>query len=168
MDSKNAILYLVGIFVFLFILFTLFKGGEKQGKYKLKTFLSRNEKDCFNHLRKIFPDNYICPQVSMGAIIEPLAKMNGSTKQERSNSATDRNKVQSKVIDYVILNNSLEPIFIIELDDNTHNSKIDKDQDRDNNISLAGLKTIRIRRNKNSFPGRETFNLFLTENKITL
>lgn len=168
MDSKNAIIYLIGVVVVVFILFVLFNKKTKQGKYGLKTFLTRNEKDFFNHLLKIFPDNYICPQVSMGAIIEPIAKMSGATRQERSNSATHRNQVQSKIIDYVILNNLLEPIFIIELDDNTHNSKIDKDWERDNNISLAGLKTIRIRRNKKLFPGREYFNLFLNENKIRL
>lgn len=168
MDFKNAVMYGVGIIFIIAVIFILFKSSVNKGKYKLKIFLTKNEKDCFIHLRKIFPDNYICPQVSMGAVIEPTAKINGATRQERSNSAVHRNQVQSKIIDYVILNKFLDPIFIVELDDNTHNSKIDKDKDRDNNISLAGLKTIRIRRNKNIFPGREVFNSFLTENKITL
>jgi len=148
--------------IVIFAIIFLKPGGVKQ-RYKLRTFLTKNEKDCFNHLKKIFPEHHICPQVSMGAILEPLASMRSANPQERSHNASHRNQISSKVIDFIMLNQNLDPVFIIELDDNTHNSKLDKDRERDAHISLAGLKTVRIRRNKNTFPGRAYFEKALSE-----
>lgn len=160
MDNKN-ILILIGLLVVVFFFAAIFFKGSNVTKYRLRTFLTKNEKDCFKHLQRIFPEYHICPQVSMGALLEPLAKMSSANAKERSNSAVHRNQISSKVIDFVMLDKNLEPAFIIELDDNTHNSKQDKDHDRDVNIFKAGLKTVRIRRVKGGFPTRQQFESIL-------
>lgn len=157
MEQKYVLGLIVAVVIVFFLVAIVFKSSNVV-KYKLRNFLSKNEKDCFNHLLRIFPEYYICPQVSMGAILEPLAKMNSNNYKERSNNAIHRNQVSSKVIDFVMINKNLEPIFLIELDDNTHNSKLDQDKERDMNVFKAGLKTVRIRRVKAGFPTRAYFD----------
>lgn len=159
MDNLKLIGAGIGFLLIIIILFSVLK--KPANNYKLKQFLTKNEKDFFNHLTRIFPDKYICPQVSMGAVIHPYAQMSSQNYQERSQSAILRNKVGSKIIDYLILGKNLEPEFIIELDDSTHNSKAQQDYERDQNIRLAGLITIRIRRNKGRFPDRAFFDNIL-------
>jgi Protein of unknown function (DUF2726) len=160
MDQKNVFI-LIGVAVAIFLFAAVFFKGSNITKYRLRTFLTKNEKDCFKHLQRIFPEYHICPQVSMGALLEPLAKMSSANAKERSNNAIHRNQISSKVIDFIMLDKNLEPAFIIELDDNTHNSKQDKDRERDIHILKAGLKTVRIRRVKGAFPTRQQFENIL-------
>ena len=161
MDNFKLMVAGIGFLLIIIVLLSIFKKPAKN--YKLKQFLTKNEKDFFNHLTRIFPDKYICPQVSMGAVIQPYAQMSSQSYQERSQSAILRNKVGSKIIDYLILGKNLEPEFIIELDDNTHNSKTQQDYERDNNLRQAGLATIRVRRNKGRFPDRASFDKILNQ-----
>jgi hypothetical protein len=123
-------------------------------QYKLKRILSENEKLCFNHLVKIYPEYYIFPQVSMGALLVPNVakdvKING-----KNHYAVLRGKIQSNMIDFLITDKSLQPLFIVELDDNSHNNKVEQDRLRDKNFSDAGLKTLRFRNKKGTFPTRK-------------
>lgn len=151
---------IIGLILIVLIVSIAGFSGNKliRNKYKLKQFLTQNEKDFFRHLCQIYPDKYICPQVSMGAILQPVVSQKSHDKQERSEHATLRNKIGHKIIDFIILNNFLEPEFIIELDDKSHDTKINEDKQRDIHLSDAGLKTIRIRRQNGKFPDRRWFD----------
>lgn len=146
-------LIVVGIIVILGLII-LAKGKKTEFKYKLANFLTSNEKDCFNHLVSIFPDKYICPQVSMGAVIEPDVKRGIKNSEGKDTYSSMRGKVGSNRIDFLVLDRNLNPEFVVELDDNSHNSKVEQDKQRDKNLSDAGLKTVRFRRQKNSFLSR--------------
>lgn len=144
--------------VVLYIVFTkFFKEKKTKGLYSRRTFLTQNEKDCFIYLRKMFPEYHICPQVSMGAVLEPNIKSKTKNKsaKERSEYTVLRNKVQSKVIDFVMMNSDLNVEFIIELDDKSHDSKVEVDKIRDLHVLGAGIKTVRFRRENGKFPSRK-------------
>lgn len=152
--SNTMILGAVVLAFIAIVTFVIRASKKQQYKYKLANFLSQNEKDCFNHLVTIFPDKYICPQVSMGAVIEPDVKRGVKNSEGKDAHASMRGKVGSNRIDFLILDKNLLPEFIVELDDNSHNFKVEQDKLRDKNLLDAGLKTVRFRRQKNSFPKR--------------
>lgn len=149
--SNNLILIIVISALILIVLCVVFlRKGKNKSLYKKRVFLTQNEKDCFVYLKKIFPDFIVCPQVSMGAVIEPNLFKN------KSQQTILRNKVQSKVIDFVILNSSdMEVAFVIELDDRSHDNKKEQDNLRDANLLNAGIVTVRFRRIKGKFPTRK-------------
>lgn len=127
----------------------------RNNAYVARTFLTNNEKDCFRHLKKIFPEYHICPQVSMGATLEPNIKGKNLTEKQRSQYTVLRNQIQAKVIDYVMLNSQLEVEFVVELDDRSHDVKQDKDALRDKNMLGAGIPTVRFRRVNGHFISRD-------------
>lgn len=147
-DSLTWII-VFSVLIVLFICIKFLKRGKKISVYKKRNFLTKNEQDCFIHLKKILPEYHICPQVSMGAVIEPNHFKN------KSQQTILRNKVQSKVIDFVILNSNMETAFVIELDDNSHNNKKEQDNLRDANLFNAGITTVRFRRVNGNFPTRK-------------
>lgn len=146
----------IALVVVLFIISKLKKFIHSRKKlYIARTFLTKNEKDCFQHLKKEFPEYHICPQVSMGALLEPNINSKNPNKKQRSEYTILRNKIQSKVVDFVMMDEDLNVAFIIELDDKSHDSKLELDALRDKNFAGAGIPTVRFRRNDNKFLSRE-------------
>lgn len=164
--DNPVILYIILFVIATIAIYICYKVffKKKLPLYKARTFLTQNEKDCFRHLRKEFPEFNICPQVSMGALLEPNINSKNPTKKERSQYTILRNKIQSKVVDFVMMNNDMEVVFLIELDDRSHDNKVELDALRDKNFSQAGIPTVRFRRNGNSFMSRKEIEQQL-ENK---
>lgn len=160
MPSNNVLMYIVVGIVMLIALVIVAKlqGPKNPYKFKARQFLTANEEDFFKHFVKIFPDKYIAPQVSMDAVIEPDVAYNVKNREGKSAYQSMRGTVKANKIDFLILNNKFKPEFIIELDDNSHNSKVAEDAQRDKNLMDANIPTIRIRRNKDGFPSRAFFD----------
>lgn len=156
MDNGNYALYIFGAFIVLVLVLIIFYKiksffNAKKKNYNRREFLTKNEKDCFAYLKKIFPEYHICPQVSMGAVLEPAISTNNPNKKERSSYTVLRNQIQCKVIDFAMLNEKMNIEFIIELDDKSHDNKKDKDSLRDFNLLQAGIPTVRFRRVNGNF-----------------
>lgn len=104
-------------------------------QYKAKELMTNNEIEFFQRLIKAFPQYYVFPQVSLGAILAAAeidaAQRNGT-----------RMTFAQKMADYVICNQQMKIVAIVELDDKTHNKE--KDDKRDNMLQTAGYKTIRF------------------------
>lgn len=140
------------------------KVALNKGVYQLKPLLTQNEKDCFKHLKSIFPEYHICPQVCMGAVLDPRDEYGPEkTQQQKTELLILRNKISSKMIDFVFLDKNLNAAFIVELDDKSHDNKQEQDAQRDQHLRLAGLNTVRFRRDKGSFPSRKEIETMLKE-----
>lgn len=155
---------LVALFILAVIGLNLVRKKNKKGVYERKLFLTKNEQDCFRHLIKEFPDYIICPQVSMGAVLQPIIEGNMNDASVRSTATILRNKIGSKIIDFVFLNKStLNVSFVIELDDKSHDFKIEQDMLRDKHLALAGIHTVRFRRENGMFPNRSKIEFLLKQ-----
>lgn len=158
--NNMVVIAVIGMIIFfVFAGAKLSGGGEKNPfKYKRRQFMTKNEEDFFKHFVAIFPDKFIAPQVSMDAVIEPDVGYDVKNNEGKSAYQSMRGTIKANKIDFLILDNKFKPEFIIELDDNTHNDKLDADAKRDQNLMQAGIPTIRIRRNKQGFPNRAYFD----------
>lgn len=104
-------------------------------KYKAKAIMTDNEIEFFQRLIKSFPKYYIFPQVSLGAILV-------SADTDPSQRHGTRMTFSQKMADYVICNQQMKIVAIVELDDKTHSKE--KDDKRDNMLSEAGYKIFRF------------------------
>lgn len=155
----NEMIVVGGILALMVAVVVIFflKKGSPTYSYKLKEFLTQNEKDLFAHLVKIYPDKYIAPQVSMGALLEPNVAQDVKNREGKSVYHSMWGSIKSNRIDFVVLDSQFNPEFIIELDDNSHNGKESADQKRDQNFKEVGIPTVRFRRGKKAWPNREFF-----------
>lgn len=103
--------------------------------YSPKEFLTQNEQEFFLRLKRALPDHHVFTQVAMGSLLNP------SVPRADPDYNRIRNRFAQKIIDYVVLDENLKVVALIELDDRTHVEK--KDADRDAMTAAAGYKTIR-------------------------
>lgn len=99
-------------------------------EYYSKPVITRFETKMFQRLKQAFPDHHILAQVAFSSLIT-------------SDYLPTRNKFNRKVTDFVILNNHLDVICIIELDDPSHQGKKDEDERRDQMLHEAGYVVLR-------------------------
>jgi|GEM_PF-2843305 len=94
--------------------------------------LTKYEKIMLQMLKQGLPNYHVLAQVSFGALLD-APKM------------PQRNSFNRKIADFVILDETLEVLCIIELDDYTHRfaGKAESDQKRDHMLQKAGYKTLR-------------------------
>jgi len=102
-------------------------------------FLSPAEYSFYMVLKKILADRFIiCPQVPLSAIFFVT---------EKRNYMAAFNRIASKRIDFLICDGlTVKPLFGIELDDKSHNSKARKERDVfvEKTFEVAGLPLLRI------------------------
>ena len=105
--------------------------------YKAKAPQTENEWDMYWRLVKALPDHVVMPQVAMSAIVD--------VKLMVKNRYVWRNRIDRKVLDYVVCNRGGGILAAIELDDKTHlkpeRRKADKVKDKV--MTDAGIKLIR-------------------------
>lgn len=159
----SALTFIVLVSAVYFFFKNKKKESKEKGIYQLKPLLTQNEKDCFKHLKSLFPEYHICPQVSMGAVLDPVTEEKEPSQEERTRMLVLRNKISSKMIDFVFLDKNLNASFIVELDDKSHDNKVEQDAQRDQHLRLAGLPTVRFRREKGSFPNRKEIETLLKQ-----
>ena len=102
-----------------------------------RAFLTENEKEFLERLEEAFPEYRVMAQVCMGALMAPDVR--GGTSEYLS----IRGRFAQKVVDFVILDDALEVIALVELDDRTHRQE--KDAARDAMTAAAGYVTLRYR-----------------------
>ncbi len=83
----------------------------------------------FKQLKAAFPDLNVLAQVAFSALITDQYKIRG--------------RFNRKVTDFVILNQKLDVVVIIELDDPSHLSKQQEDKFRDQMLQEAGYRVLR-------------------------
>ncbi|TEU28638.1 DUF2726 domain-containing protein [Alkanindiges illinoisensis] len=95
-----------------------------------KAILTRREQQFFAVLQQAMPRAYIFPQVSFSAIL--------TTKGFYTRSQFNR-----KIADFVLCDQDLEIVAIIELDDRSHQGREQQDAARDAMLHEAGYAVLR-------------------------
>ena len=109
--------------------------------YQAQPIFTRNEWQNYKTLREITAEKgyIICPKVRLLDIVKPR---NGAKKYK-----TLLYKIQSKHVDFVVCDQNMNIIVIIELDDSTHDTQKRKARDEfvDTILRSVGYKIIHTR-----------------------
>lgn len=105
---------------------------------KSKKLLTANELEFLGRLRRALPGLEVLPQVSMAALLDV------NLDENNAEYWTIRNHFSKKIIDYVVCEpKTLSVVAVVELDDRTHDSKKEKDAQRDAMLLAVGIRTLR-------------------------
>jgi hypothetical protein len=111
--------------------------GGGQAKFMAKPLLTPNEMEFLGRLEGAAPELRFCPQVAMGALMEPAVPRGNRKAYYRL-----RGMFSQKIVDFVAQHRSDGQILaVIELDDRTHNAE--KDARRDEMLTSAGYRIVR-------------------------
>ena len=99
-------------------------------KFYPKRVITPYECRMYVRLKEAFPQYHVLAQVAFSALIT-------------SHNLKIRNKFNRKVTDFVLLNESLQVLVIIELDDPSHIGKEQEDAERDAMLNEAGYQVYR-------------------------
>ena len=99
-------------------------------KFYPKRIITAYECRMYVRLKEAFPQYHVLAQVAFSALIT-------------SHNLKIRNQFSRKVTDFVLLNESLQVLVIIELDDPTHLYKVEEDKFRDHMLHEAGYRVLR-------------------------
>ena len=112
-----------------------------KGAYMSKWMFTQNEKQVYYKLNEIAKRNdlILFAKVRLFDLVTPI---NGHPKYK-----TNLYKIQAKHVDFVLTKNNLVAKYIIELDDNSHNTNQRKERDKfvDTVLSACGYKVLHIR-----------------------
>ncbi len=103
-----------------------------------KSIMTPTELNFYNDLEVAVQDRYIiCPKVRVIDFVEPIGK----------NKNSNFNRIVSKHCDFLLCSRSFKPIFVIELDDKSHNNVRSQKNDNFKNelYQTIGIKLIRIK-----------------------
>lgn len=130
-DSSQATFFIIGCIATLALLSLVLQQLLKpRQQFFPKRIITPFESQMFIRLKETFPQHHILAQVAFSALIT-------------NNNFKIRNKFNRKVTDFVVLNQKLEVVVIIELDDPTHLNKITEDKFRDQMLHEAGYRVMR-------------------------
>jgi very-short-patch-repair endonuclease len=135
MKTTDILIYSV---IAAFLLVAVLFGNRKRTKtapqreYVTTPVLSPPEQVLYFRLRDELADYIILCQVSMHRVIRP---------KKRDKSAF--NAISQKAIDFVICRKDFSTVCVVELDDDSHRAKEEKDRSRDAYMTSAGIQTIR-------------------------
>lgn len=99
-------------------------------KFYPKRIITAYECRMYVRLKEAFPQYHVLAQVAFSALIT-------------SHNLKIRNQFNRKVTDFVLLNESLQVLVIIELDDPSHLYKVEEDKFRDHMLHEAGYRVLR-------------------------
>lgn len=112
-------------------------GAGATPKFKRKALLTANEAEFLARLEAAAPELRFCPQVAMGALLDPAAP-----RSDRSAYYRARGMFSQKIVDFVAQSRADGGVVaIVELDDRTHDSG--KDAKRDAMLASAGYRVVR-------------------------
>lgn len=147
---KNNYIYIaIIVLLVLDVIITHLKKWEKQDKtdystaYQKRLLLTKNEwKNCM-FLKPILEGEgmRICPKVRLLDLVEPKKGTDGKQRQ------TLLNKIQSKHVDFVICDEKLNVLLILELDDSSHDTETRKQRDTfvDSVLTGSGYRILHVR-----------------------
>lgn len=146
-----SLMVIIGLgIVLLYAIKILLQRKAKAGEYKdlpyekNPKFLSTAEKSFYKVLYQVIGKKYlIFAKVRLADII----RVKAGTKDY----CGANNKIQSKHIDFIVINpQSLEPVIAVELDDSSHNSDRAKEKDifKDDIFDACGVRIVRFKAQK--------------------
>lgn len=108
--------------------------------YEARRLLTSHELQEYIKLKQLTDERswIICPKVRLLDLIEPKKKFNRSERQNL------KNKVWSKHVDFVLLDQKMQLIGVLELDDNTHDREDRKERDSFVREALEGAGIIMV------------------------
>ena len=140
MNQYYAVVFVV-VLIVAAVAVVMGKVGGSRGAFRRKALMSKNEHEFFKRLIAAYPETYVFAQVGMSALIEPRAA------QRSKKFLSDFRRISQKRIDYVVCNQNMGVLAIVELDDRTHD--LMRDAARDAMTASAGIRTLRFQsRNK--------------------
>lgn len=138
--TENPLLIIaIAIIVVLFLIKEIKKGKKvnliETNLYRKKLVLTRSETIFFKKLREALSPRYtIFAQVPFSCLVTP---------KDRNNRELFW-RINQKRVDFVVLDEKLDTLFIIELDDKSHKMKRDFDFNRDELFLNCGIPTCRF------------------------
>jgi very-short-patch-repair endonuclease len=112
-------------------------GAGAAPKFKRKALLTPNEAEFLGRLEAAAPELRFCPQVAMGALLDPAV-----SRSDRRAYFRARGMFSQKIVDFVAQSRADGSVVaIVELDDRTHDS--DRDAKRDAMLESAGYRVVR-------------------------
>ena len=106
-------------------------------QFKAKPMLTPNELEFLGRLELAMPELRFCPQVAMGALMDPAVP-----RQDGKAYFRLRGMFAQKIVDFVAQNRGDGSVIaVIELDDRTHDAG--RDAKRDAMLGSAGYRIVR-------------------------
>lgn len=117
-----------------------FFGIKFREAYQARQLLTNRELKEYQKLKQYADARgwLICPKVRLLDLIEPKAKYNRSDRQ------TLMNKVWAKHVDFVLVDQQMHLVGVLELDDSTHDRADRQDRDRFVRDALEGAGIILV------------------------
>lgn len=139
MADGDPLIWIIGILLLFTALGFLLAARRRRPGFRVvkRALMTENEKEFLYRLEAAFPQHRIMTQVCMGALMSPDVR--GGSRDYLA----IRGRFAQKVVDYVILDEGLEVVALVELDDKTH--RLEKDALRDAMTAAAGYVTLRYR-----------------------
>ena len=129
--TKIAWIFCIIAIVILAVISYLIKNiklkEKRNPQYKKKYLLTKNELEFYKKLKEFADNNnlQILSKIRLADIVEPKQNKN------RSEWYSDFGKIKAKHIDFALCNkDNLYILCLIELDDNSHNTKERKERDK--------------------------------------
>lgn len=138
MPDNTLLFGIILVALVAFVMLSAASGRDSDLPVEPKRLMTARELEAFRHLRSLFPNYHVAPQVAMGAIIQTRSGLGSSLRTKI------RNEFDRKIVDFVVVEPETGKIaFLIEIDDSSH--RADKDSRRDAITKAAGYRTIRHR-----------------------
>ncbi|NNG76412.1 DUF2726 domain-containing protein [Acinetobacter sp. ANC 4277] len=130
-NSSSSTFLVIGIIASLALIILCAQQYFKtKKKFYPKSVITPYECRMYVRLKEAFPQYHVLAQVAFSALIT-------------SHNLKIRNQFNRKVTDFVLLNESMQVLVIIELDDPTHLYKVEEDRFRDHMLHEAGYRVLR-------------------------
>ncbi|WP_171405510.1 DUF2726 domain-containing protein [Acinetobacter chinensis] len=129
-DFQIIFIFIGCIATVAFILLVFGQHLFRSQQYHPKKIITPFEQKMFIRLNEAFPAQHVLAQVAFSALIT-------------SQNYKVRNRFNRKVTDFVILDQSMNVLAVIELDDPSHEGKEEEDALRDAMLHEAGYKVCR-------------------------
>ncbi|MDH0030430.1 MULTISPECIES: DUF2726 domain-containing protein [unclassified Acinetobacter] len=128
--SNQFIFVLIGCISTVLLLISCLRSFFPKQKFFPRPVITTFESQMFLRLKQAFPHYHILAQVAFSALIT-------------SEHYNIRSKFNRKVTDFVILDQEMRVIAVVELDDPSHIGKELEDQKRDRMLKEAGYRVQR-------------------------
>lgn len=133
----------IGLVALLVLALVLLRGRRSSQAFPVvaRKLMTRSETEFFRKLVAACSQIgglHVCPQVCMGAVMEPDRHLDAQTRM------SVRNRFGSKIIDFVLMDGDGAVRLLVELDDPSHRGREEGDARRDSMTAAAGLRTLRI------------------------
>ncbi|WEI18593.1 DUF2726 domain-containing protein [Acinetobacter proteolyticus] len=131
MFPSNHLLFLsIGFISTALLLFSCLRPFFPKQKFFARPVITTFESRMFSRLQQAFPQHHVLAQVAFSALIT-------------SDHYKIRSKFNRKVTDFVVLDQEMNVLAIIELDDPSHVGKELEDKKRDQMLQEAGYLVLR-------------------------